>query len=153
MCACGPGVLTECACGTAVFGDTLQLQEWLHFTCRLCPPPPPLPQVIAAQGELNASRALKEAASVIARSPTALQLRYMQTLNFIGAEKGTTVLFPVPMDIMSGLNVGQVRNPPPPCWAPCLYSLSLASPLCRVAEECSPHRFPDGGPPTRKAVH
>ena len=75
--------------------------------------PRPL-QVIAAQGELNASRALKEAASVIARSPTALQLRYLQTLNFIGAEKGTSVLFPIPMDLMSGLNIGQVPPPPPP---------------------------------------
>lgn len=72
-------------------------------------------KVIAAQGELNASRALKEAASVIARSPTALQLRYLQTLNFIGAEKGTSVLFPIPMDLMSGLNIGQGGGllPPP----------------------------------------
>ena len=77
--------------------------------CTRCPSSPP--QVIAAQGELNASRALKEAASVIARSPTALQLRYLQTLNFIGAEKGTSVLFPIPMDLMSGMNIGQVAPP------------------------------------------
>lgn len=108
----------------------------MHCSCRSgctshagCAPPP-LPQVIAAQGELNASRALKEAASVIARSPTALQLRYLQTLNFIGAEKGTSVLFPIPMDLMSGLNIGQVRNSHPPllgALGACLYSLSLAS--------------------------
>ena len=61
-------------------------------------------KVIAAQGELNASRALKEAATVIARSPTALQLRYLQTLNFIGAEKGTSVLFPIPMNLMTGMD-------------------------------------------------
>ena len=89
--------------------------------------PRPL-QVIAAQGELNASRALKEAASVIARSPTALQLRYLQTLNFIGAEKGTSVLFPIPMDLMSGLNIGQVPPPPPLVVCASVYTLSPSPP-------------------------
>ena len=89
----------------------LVLMARLGCIAHVAPPPPPSPQVIAAQGELNASRALKEAASVIARSPTALQLRYLQTLNFIGAEKGTSVLFPIPMDLMSGMNIGQVAPP------------------------------------------
>ena len=104
-------------------------------------PPPPPSQVIAAQGELNASRALKEAASVIARSPTALQLRYLQTLNFIGAEKGTSVLFPIPMDIMSGMNMGQVPHPRPHL-APLCVSVTTLSPLhppCREEEEESSH--------------
>ena len=57
-------------------------------------------QVVAAQGELNSARALKEAAEVISRSPTALKLRYLQTLNVIAAEKGSTIIFPMPMDIM-----------------------------------------------------
>ena len=52
-------------------------------------------QVIAAQGEQNASRALKEAAEVISESPAALQLRYLQTLNSIAAEKNSTIIFPV----------------------------------------------------------
>lgn len=58
-------------------------------------------QVIAAEGEMNASRALKEASLVIAESPSALQLRYLQTLNTIAAEKNSTIIFPLPMDVMS----------------------------------------------------
>lgn len=57
-------------------------------------------QVIAAEGEMNASRALKEASLVIAESPSALQLRYLQTLNTIAAEKNSTIIFPLPMDVL-----------------------------------------------------
>lgn len=52
---------------------------------------------------MSAARALKEAAEVIANSPTALQLRYLQTLSVIAAEKSSTILFPIPMDIMGGM--------------------------------------------------
>ncbi|KAL2090214.1 hypothetical protein ACEWY4_014902 [Coilia grayii] len=58
-------------------------------------------KVIAAEGEMNASRALKEASLVIAESPSALQLRYLQTLNTIAAEKNSTIIFPLPMDMMT----------------------------------------------------
>ncbi|RWS19125.1 Band 7 protein-like protein, partial [Leptotrombidium deliense] len=57
--------------------------------------------VIAAEGEQKASRALKEAAEVIAQSPAALQLRYLQTLNTISAEKNSTIIFPLPIDLLS----------------------------------------------------
>uniref|UniRef100_A0A6J0U7G2 Stomatin-like n=1 Tax=Pogona vitticeps TaxID=103695 RepID=A0A6J0U7G2_9SAUR len=57
-------------------------------------------KVIAAEGEMNASRALKEAAMVIAESPAALQLRYLQTLTTIAAEKNSTIVFPLPLDIL-----------------------------------------------------
>ncbi|KAL4623309.1 erythrocyte band 7 integral membrane protein [Arapaima gigas] len=57
-------------------------------------------KVIAAEGEMNASRALKEASMVIAESPSALQLRYLQTLNTIAAEKNSTIIFPLPIDMM-----------------------------------------------------
>lgn len=53
-------------------------------------------KVIAAEGEQKASRQLKEAADVIATSPTALQLRYLQTLTQIAAEKNSTIVFPLP---------------------------------------------------------
>ena len=53
-------------------------------------------KVIAAEGEQKASRQLKEAADVIAESPIALQLRYLQTLTQISAEKNSTIIFPVP---------------------------------------------------------
>lgn len=59
-------------------------------------------KVIAAQGEQNASRALKEAADVIADSPAALQLRYLQTLTSIAAEKNSTIVFPIPMELLKG---------------------------------------------------
>ncbi|XP_053626679.1 mechanosensory protein 2 isoform X10 [Cherax quadricarinatus] len=57
-------------------------------------------KVIAAEGEQRASRALKEAAEVISESPAALQLRYLQTLSTISAEKNSTIIFPVPIDII-----------------------------------------------------
>ena len=58
-------------------------------------------QVIAAEGEMNASRALKEAAEIISESPSALQLRYLQTLTTISAEKNSTILFPLPVNFLS----------------------------------------------------
>ncbi|PAA73145.1 hypothetical protein BOX15_Mlig001272g2, partial [Macrostomum lignano] len=60
-------------------------------------------KVIAAEGEQKASRALKEAADVIDESPAALQLRYLQTLNSIAAEKNSTILFPLPMEMLRGM--------------------------------------------------
>ncbi|XP_026119070.1 stomatin (EPB72)-like 3a [Carassius auratus] len=57
-------------------------------------------KVIAAEGEMNASRALKEASLVISESPSALQLRYLQTLNAIAAERNSTIIFPVPIDLI-----------------------------------------------------
>lgn len=57
-------------------------------------------KVIAAEGEMNASRALKEASLVMSDSPSALQLRYLQTLSTISAEKNSTIIFPMPIDIL-----------------------------------------------------
>jgi len=59
-------------------------------------------KVIAAEGEQRASRALKEAADVISQSPAALQLRYLHTLNSIAAEKNSTIVFPVPIEMFRG---------------------------------------------------
>jgi len=58
-------------------------------------------KVITAEGEQKASRALREASSTITESSSALQLRYLQTLNSISAEKNSTIIFPVPLDILS----------------------------------------------------
>lgn len=58
-------------------------------------------KVIAAEGEQRASRALKEAADVMSESPSALQLRYLQTLSTISAEKNSTIVFPLPIDVLS----------------------------------------------------
>ncbi len=56
--------------------------------------------MIAAEGEQKASRALREAADVLAESPAALQLRFLQTLNTISAEKNSTIIFPLPVDLL-----------------------------------------------------
>ncbi|MBI6545603.1 MAG: slipin family protein, partial [Cyanobacteria bacterium NC_groundwater_1444_Ag_S-0.65um_54_12] len=57
-------------------------------------------KVIHAQGEYEAAQRLFDAANTIASQPVALQLRYLQTLTEIGAEKNTTVVFPLPVDIV-----------------------------------------------------
>merc|ERR1712233_171527 len=58
-------------------------------------------KVIAAEGEQKASRALKEASDIISESPAALQLRYLQTLATISSEKNSTIVFPIPIELMS----------------------------------------------------
>ncbi len=58
-------------------------------------------KVIASEGEQKASYALKEAADIINQSPTAIQLRYLQTLADISTDKNSTIIFPVPIDFMN----------------------------------------------------
>jgi len=58
-------------------------------------------KIIHAAGEFEASTKLAEAAAVLAVQPAAIQLRYLQTLTEIGAEKNTTIVFPLPVDIIS----------------------------------------------------
>jgi erythrocyte band 7 integral membrane protein len=60
-------------------------------------------KVIGAEGEQKASRALKEAADVINESPSALQLRYLQTLSQISAEHNSTIIFPLPIELLRPL--------------------------------------------------
>ena len=60
-------------------------------------------KIIHAEGEAGAASNLERAAEIMARQPGALQLRYLQTLVEIGAEKNTTVVFPLPVDILSFL--------------------------------------------------
>jgi regulator of protease activity HflC (stomatin/prohibitin superfamily) len=58
-------------------------------------------KIINADGELQASAKLAEAAEALQRQPVSVQLRYLQTLTEIGTEKNTTVIFPLPMDLIS----------------------------------------------------
>jgi regulator of protease activity HflC (stomatin/prohibitin superfamily) len=60
-------------------------------------------KIIHAEGEYTAAEKLSMAAEVIQRQPTAIQLRYLQTLVEIGAEKNTTIVFPLPLDIIASL--------------------------------------------------
>ena len=57
-------------------------------------------KVIHAEGEFQASKKLREAADVISGNPTALQLRYLQTLTEVASEKNSTTIFPVPIDML-----------------------------------------------------
>lgn len=60
-------------------------------------------KVIAADGEIRASKALKDAACVMDQSPAALKLRYIQTLHNIAAERNNTVVVPIPMGLLRRL--------------------------------------------------
>ena len=66
-------------------------------------------KVIHAEGELQASEKLMQAAEVLARQPGAMQLRYMQTLANIAGDKTSTIVFPVPMDLLASLTEGRGR--------------------------------------------
>ena len=61
-------------------------------------------KIIHAEGEYSASEELAMAAQVIQRQPAAIQLRYLQTLVEIGAEKNTTIVFPLPVDLLAAFN-------------------------------------------------
>jgi regulator of protease activity HflC (stomatin/prohibitin superfamily) len=69
-------------------------------------------KIIHAEGEFNAAQKLVDAARLLAEQPITLQLRYLQTLTEIGVEKNTTIVFPLPMELMSLLN--RTMNPPAP---------------------------------------
>ncbi len=60
-------------------------------------------KVIHAEGELQASQKLLEAANVLIRQPAALQLRYLQTLTEIAGDRSNTIVFPLPMDLLDAL--------------------------------------------------
>jgi len=61
-------------------------------------------KIIHAEGEYNAAQKLVDAARLLSEQPITLQLRYLQTLTEIGVEKNTTIVFPLPMELMSLLN-------------------------------------------------
>ncbi|MEW5866265.1 MAG: slipin family protein [Bacillota bacterium] len=69
-------------------------------------------KVISADGEFQASEKLRDAAQVIAREPAALQLRYLQTLAEIAVERNSTILFPLPMEILKHF-ANQSKDRPP----------------------------------------
>jgi regulator of protease activity HflC (stomatin/prohibitin superfamily) len=74
-------------------------------------------KIIHAEGEFQASQQLAAAADVINRNPVTIQLRYLQTLTEIGAEKNTTVVFPLPIDMITNVMnavTGTAPNPPLP---------------------------------------
>jgi regulator of protease activity HflC (stomatin/prohibitin superfamily) len=68
-------------------------------------------KVIHAQGEFEASERLREASEIMTQSPYTLQLRYLQTLSEIAVEHNSTILFPMPMDLLAPLLDASRRNP------------------------------------------
>ncbi|MFT4039304.1 MAG: slipin family protein [Thermomicrobiales bacterium] len=84
-------------------------------------------KIIRAEGEFLASQQLSDAAKVISENPIALQLRYLQTVSEIGTENSTSIVFPIPIDMLNGLIGGFSGNggngdrdsaPPPPSGMP-----------------------------------
>lgn len=67
-------------------------------------------KVISARGELQASTELRDAAITLSESPASLQLRYLQTLLELGADQNSTVVFPIPMDIVRPFLEGGHQN-------------------------------------------
>ena len=67
-------------------------------------------KIIHAEGEFQAAQKLLEAAKLLAEQPQAMQLRYLQTLGSIAGDKSSTIVFPVPMDLLSSF-VDLVRRP------------------------------------------
>ena len=70
-------------------------------------------KIIAAEGEFQAAAKLSEAAAVLDREPIAVTLRYLQTLVEIGSEKNTTIVFPLPLDLLGGLGTKIAAVPKP----------------------------------------
>jgi regulator of protease activity HflC (stomatin/prohibitin superfamily) len=79
-------------------------------------------KIIHAEGEYQASEQLAQAAEIINQNPVTIQLRYLQTLTEIGAEKNTTIAFPIPIDMitsfMGGGNLVRGEGLPKPPTAP-----------------------------------
>jgi regulator of protease activity HflC (stomatin/prohibitin superfamily) len=73
-------------------------------------------KIINAEGEFAAAERLKEAADLLAAQPVTLQLKYLQTLVDIGVEKNTTIVFPLPMELLSllGNAFTGIKGTPPP---------------------------------------
>jgi regulator of protease activity HflC (stomatin/prohibitin superfamily) len=75
-------------------------------------------KIIHAEGEYNAAQKLVDAAALLATQPMTLQLRYLQTLTEIGVEKNTTVIFPLPMELLALLNKMAAPAPKPAATTP-----------------------------------
>jgi regulator of protease activity HflC (stomatin/prohibitin superfamily) len=67
-------------------------------------------KIIHAQGEYEAAERLAEAAAIIGAQPATLQLRYLQTLTEIAAERNSTIIFPLPMELISAFFTAQPRD-------------------------------------------
>lgn len=69
-------------------------------------------KVIHAEGELQASQTLLEAARMLARQPQAMQLRYLQTLTQVAGDRSTTIVFPIPMELLEAMRARATPDAP-----------------------------------------
>jgi regulator of protease activity HflC (stomatin/prohibitin superfamily) len=67
-------------------------------------------KIIHAEGELIASDKLAQAAAIIDREPSAITLRYLQTLTEIGAEKNSTIVFPLPLEMLRTMKASSEKS-------------------------------------------
>ena len=79
-------------------------------------------KIINSEGEYQAAAKLTQAAEIISQDPSALQLRYLQTLLEMGVNQNTTIVFPLPMDLLGAFMQGKGTVPPmaptPPASSP-----------------------------------
>jgi regulator of protease activity HflC (stomatin/prohibitin superfamily) len=71
-------------------------------------------KIINSEGEYQAAQKLTDAADIISTNPASLQLRYLQTLLEIGSNQNTTIVFPLPMDVLEPFLKGSGKKPPAP---------------------------------------
>jgi regulator of protease activity HflC (stomatin/prohibitin superfamily) len=71
-------------------------------------------KIIAAEGEMQAATKLREAADLMVANPVTVQLRYLQTLSDISSETSTTIVFPLPIELLKGLSTGMSAPKPDP---------------------------------------
>ena len=69
-------------------------------------------KIIHAEGEFQASEKLAQAGAIIAKEPTTLQLRYLQTLTEIASERNSTIIFPIPIDLIKAFMGSRTETPP-----------------------------------------
>ena len=67
-------------------------------------------KIINAEGEFQAAEKLYDAAGIMSRNPTALQLRYLQTLIEVGVNQNSTIVFPLPIDLIKPMLEGQIGS-------------------------------------------
>lgn len=107
-------------------------------------------KIIHASGEYEAAEQLGQAADIINRNPVTIQLRYLQTLTEVGAEKNTTVVFPIPIDMitafMNNLGGGGDMPTPPTSPTPSTPSSGGDTPSPQPREDLK------GMPPSRRPV-
>jgi len=94
-------------------------------------------KIINAHGELQASEELGQAAEILSRNPASLQLRYLQTLLELGADQKSTVVFPLPMDILGPFLANKVDPvpQPDPAGAAAAFATAVAAAVAAAASQ------------------